>query len=127
MTPSKLLLDTHIVVWALTGKRFSDHTMDLLGLAEKLFCSAASVWELSIKAADGDIELPKGWVSSIIGTGIELMDVTTEHAQAIAAVTIKTADPFDRLLVAQAMTEGLGLLTADRALISSPYPFILKA
>jgi PIN domain nuclease of toxin-antitoxin system len=127
MTPTSLILDSHIIVWALNGQQLTKRTKVALGLADRLYCSAASVWELMIKSKDGGIELPKGWVDSVADTGIDLLDVTCAHALAIKAVELPHADPFDRLLVAQAMSEGFGLLTADQTLLKTPYPFIVKA
>jgi PIN domain nuclease of toxin-antitoxin system len=127
MTPSNLLLDSHVILWILSGENLSEPLKDTLGLADNLYCSAASVWELTIKANLGKLELPKGWLGSVTSSGIQLMDVTSDHALSISTVDILHGDPFDRLLVAQAMTEQLGLLTADQTLLKTAYPFIVKA
>jgi PIN domain nuclease of toxin-antitoxin system len=127
MSPSRLLLDSHIVLWSLSGEGLSARARDLMGTADSLYCSAASVWELTLKARAGKLELPKGWLDAVVASGIELMDITPEHALAVAVVDLPHGDPFDRLLLAQAMTEQVGLLTADKTLLETDYPFVVKA
>ena len=127
MDPSRLLLDTHIILWALDGVNLRERTHDIIGLADELVCSAASVWEISIKVKKGRMSLPSTWLSMIISNGVKLLDITSEHAYATASVDLPQGDPFDRLLVAQAMSEQLILLTADRILLNSHYPFIRQA
>jgi len=98
-----------------------------MGIADELICSAASIWEISIKAKKGKITLPTTWLGMIISSGISLMNITPEHAFTTAAIDLPHSDPFDRLLVAQAMSEQLRLLTADQTLLNSAYPFIVQA
>ncbi len=127
MAPSSILLDSHIVLWLLNQDPLSAQTKGLLTQALQLYCSAASVWELSIKAQSGKLELPSDWLKAVITSGIQLLDVTCEHALAIQGVEVPHGDPFDRLLVAQAMAERLALLTADAMLWQAHYSFIIRA
>jgi PIN domain nuclease of toxin-antitoxin system len=120
----RLLLDTHILLWALIEPdRLSD---DLRAQLEDrdhaVLFSAASIWEMSIKAALGRTDLkvaPSEIVAAAIDAGFEELPVRSAAALAVATLPHHHRDPFDRLLVAQAMTEPARLYTADAAL--APY------
>ena len=81
--------------------------------------SVASIWEISIKLSLGklrlDVELNDLVTVDVLGGGLTLLDVRKEHAIAVARLPFHHRDPFDRLLVAQAIVEGLDVVTADRA------------
>jgi PIN domain nuclease of toxin-antitoxin system len=127
MAPSSLLLDSHIVLWMLNQDPISTNAKRVIGQAPSLYCSAASIWELSIKAASGKLDVPETLLSAIRQSGIMFLDVTPEHAYYVRSVDLPHGDPFDKLLVAQARHEKLTLLTADATLIESRHPFILSA
>jgi PIN domain nuclease of toxin-antitoxin system len=119
----KLLLDTHIAIWALNEpRRLSEQARDLIADERNdVYVSAASVWEIAIKFAlakrrnappfSGEVAL-----RLFIEAGYRLLPVTPEHAVALDRLPPLHADPFDRMLVAQALHEPLRLLTADAAL-----------
>lgn len=114
----RLLLDTHVFVWfladspALTKKARKD-----IADAELVAVSAASIWELAIKASLGKIRIDvEGAHEGIEASGFVELPVRGSHAAAVAALEPIHRDPFDRLLVAQAKSEPLVLLTADRVL-----------
>lgn len=114
---SRLLLDTHLLLWAVSAPhKLSVATRKRIDDCE-VFVSAASIWEVSIKAAlgklDGD---PAALLAEIDPAGFRLLPVTGEHAAAVARLPKIHYDPFDRMLVAQAKTEPLLLLTNDAAL-----------
>jgi len=75
--------------------------------------SAASAWELAIKHAVGRLEAPARWHQEIIEFGFEPLAITFDHARESGELPRHHADPFDRMLVAQARLEGLTLVTAD--------------
>lgn len=114
---SRLLLDTHLLLWAVSApQKLSLATRKRLDACE-VFVSAASIWEVSTKTALGKLEAdPAALLAEIEPAGFRLLPVTGEHAAAVARLPLIHNDPFDRMLVAQAKTEPLLLLTNDAAL-----------
>lgn len=118
----KILLDTHVFIWLKTERaRFADATVRLFeDPANALYLSAASVWELAIKHATGRLRLPSSpqrYVAQRMAqSNISELAVTAAHALRAAALPAHHADPFDRMLVAQAQSEAMSLVTADRLL-----------
>jgi len=113
----RILLDTHLLLWALAEpEKLSATTRNRLDAAE-VFVSAASVWEVSIKVALGKLEAdPSELLAAIEPAGLVLLPITGLHAAAVATLPLLHRDPFDRMLVAQARTEPLILLTNDTVL-----------
>lgn len=113
---SRILLDTHLLLWAVSEpKKLSAHARRRIDEAE-VFVSAASIWEVSIKAALGKLTAdPARLLAEIEPAGFRLLPVTGQHATAVALLPPLHNDPFDRMLVAQAKTEPLILLTNDAA------------
>lgn len=115
----KLLLDTHLLLWAAsTPGRISTEGQSLINdVANSLYFSAASVWEVAIKAglkhADFTVQ-PTLLHRGLLDNGYIELAVTSQHATAVYGLPEIHKDPFDRLLVAQAVTEGLTLLTSDK-------------
>jgi len=88
-----------------------------LNSAEAVFVSAASIWESAIKASIGKLEVNvEELVSDIEASGFEALPVTAQHAARVAQLPAYHRDPFDRLLVAQAMHETMRLMTSDATL-----------
>lgn len=117
----KLLLDTHILVWALDDSpRLSAAARELLqDERNERWISAASFWELAIKIRLGKIALryPLHEVERhALEQGCRALDITIRHTLAVAGVECSTTDPFDRLLLAQCEVETLRLVTADAGL-----------
>ena len=114
----KLLLDTHIFLWAVAGdRRLKASARARLAAAESVYVSAASIWEIAIKARLGKIEGDAESLAAAIETsGFVELPITARHAAAVSALPLHHTDPFDRLLLAQAFSEPLHLLTADQAL-----------
>jgi PIN domain nuclease of toxin-antitoxin system len=114
---SRLLLDTHLLLWAVSAPhKLAAAARKRLDACE-VFVSAASIWEVSIKAALGKLDAdPAALLAEIEPAGFRLLPVTGEHAAAVARLPKIHNDPFDRMLVAQAKTEPLLLLTNDAAL-----------
>jgi PIN domain nuclease of toxin-antitoxin system len=116
---NSLLLDTNVVVWLLTGNRaaVSDHAVAALtDDAHPLLVSAASVWEIAIKRSLGKLRLADGWQAALRGLDVTPLPITSMHAEAVEDLPWHHRDPFDRLLVAQAMVEQCPLVTADTRL-----------
>ncbi len=123
----RLLLDTHLVLWTAQGSaRRSAEAIGLIeDLANEVFFSAASIWEIAIKTAKGrpdfmvDAERLRREMEN---NGYKELPVTAKHAAATAALPILHKDPFDRLFVAQAGVEELVLLTVDAMVARYPGP-----
>ena len=121
----RVLLDTHMVLWALTdSRRLSAKAREVLADAEnECWVSSASVWEIAIKVMLGKYELGQPLErlgDAIEEAGFRTLDVIVRHASAIERVAVPHADPFDRLLLAQCEVETLRLLTADKVLMRLP-------
>ena len=116
----KLLLDTHILLWAAgQPEKLSESTRTLLISSENsLFFSAASIWEVIIKLGLGreDFKVdPYRLRKMLIVHGYTELPVTAEHALKVNSLPLLHKDPFDRLLLAQARVEGMLLVTCDAA------------
>lgn len=123
----KLLLDTHLLLWAAAQpERLSSAVRVLLENPEhELFFSAASVWEVAIKAGLGRTDFqvePSVLRRGLLDNGYGELAVASEHAVAVTALPALHKDPFDRMLVAQAGLEGITLLTSDPWVAQYPGP-----
>ena len=114
----KLLLDTHVALWWLGGiETISDEARAAIeGSENDVFLSAASVWEAGVKVATGRLRLDAPLVPSAREAGMVELPVTWSHAERAASLPPVHGDPFDRMLVAQALAEGLVLVTRDPAI-----------
>lgn len=114
----RLLLDTHVFLWAVAGSPLlKPAARRIIESADQVHVSAASIWEVAIKARLGKIEAdPCELVDAIEASGFVELPVRAAHAAGVAQLVLHHNDPFDRLLIAQAMAEPLKLLTADALL-----------
>ena len=116
-----LLLDTHIALWAITDSpRLPPAAREhILNPKARLWVSAASLWEIAIKHALGRGDMPVSAESArgfFERAGYRLLAIEADHAVAVGRLPPLHTDPFDRLLVAQALTEPMHLLTHDARL-----------
>ena len=123
----KLLLDTHILLWvAGRSARLSSRARALIeDQGNELIFSAASVWEVALKRQNTDADFgadPSVLRRALVDSGYTELPVTGVHAAATVALPKGHKDPFDRLLLAQAITEGMTLITADAVLARYPGP-----
>jgi PIN domain nuclease of toxin-antitoxin system len=117
----RLLLDTHIALWAVVDDpRLSVRARDLIADPDgEVFVSTASLWEIAIKhalARGAPSDMPVSGQEALgyfRQAGYELLDISPAHVVAVETLPMLHADPFDRVLVAQAMTVPLRLLTHD--------------
>jgi PIN domain nuclease of toxin-antitoxin system len=122
-----LLLDTHVLLWAAgTPEKLSSQALDLLQDPENyLLFSAASLWEITIKRGLGRNDFrvePEVLRRGLVENGYAELAITSAHVMAVGHLPGIHKDPFDRILVAQAMTEGVLLLTADDMVAKYPGP-----
>lgn len=111
----RLLLDTHIYLWVVTDDRkLSKAARKLITEADDVFVSSASIWEASIKAGLGKLDADVNELVAAIDTsGFTELPVRAVHAAMVRNLPDIHRDPFDRLLIAQAICEPLRLITAD--------------
>jgi PIN domain nuclease of toxin-antitoxin system len=112
-----LLLDTHVVLWWLAGdSRLRGPSREAIEWAEnRAVISAASVWEAAIKKALGKVTFDQAeWQMFAEAQGFSELPVRNEHAWLAAELPRHHEDPFDRMLIAQAIVEGLTVMSGDR-------------
>lgn len=110
----RLLLDTHVMLWQLSGARsLGGRARELIGAATELAFSVVSFAEIGVKAAVGKLEVPDDLHAHVLETGVRVLALSADHGLAVASLPLHHRDPFDRLLIAQARQEGLTLVTAD--------------
>ncbi len=113
-----LVIDTHILIWIRTEPRkLRERDRSILTSSERRFISIVSLWELSTLARLGRVPAELDWFD--VPDSFDLITVDPNHCRAMATLPLHHRDPFDRMLIAQARSEGLGILTRDRAMI--PY------
>ena len=117
---SGLLLDTQVLLWLLDDNPLLGiRTRDRIAVSAAVYVSAASTWELAIKATVGKITLPDELDDAINRSGLRDLPVTRRHTLASDRTAPPHKDPFDAVLVAQATMERLTLLTADAKLLKA--------
>jgi PIN domain nuclease of toxin-antitoxin system len=110
-----LLVDTHVILWWLADDpTLSDELKDALDTEPDVRFSPASVWEVTIKQGLGKLKGPDDLPERIRDCGLRELPVTSLHAMTAGRLPAVHRDPFDRLLIAQARSEGLTLVTRDR-------------
>lgn len=121
----RLLLDTHVVLWQAAGEdRLGPRTRSHLEDADELRFSVVSFAEIGVKASIGKLDVPSDLADQVAAMGVRTLALTAEHGLAVAHLPTHHRDPFDRLLVAQARSEGLTLVTADRRIAAYDVPVI---
>jgi PIN domain nuclease of toxin-antitoxin system len=112
----RLLLDTNVVVWLLLGDRRSVTGAAAEALEDEsnaVSVSAVSVWEIAIKRSLGKLVIEDGWTKALRRLGFDPMPITAVHAEHVERLPWHHRDPFDRMLVTQALLEAQALVSAD--------------
>ena len=111
----RILVDTHIFIWCDRRPRAVAPTLlvTLRDPSNDVFVSVASVWEIAIKRASGKLDFATPIIRAVEGVGFGLLEITASHAEHAGGLPRHHGDPFDRMLIAQAMLEGLVLATND--------------
>ena len=114
----RLLLDTHVFIWgAMNDRRLCKNARGLIRKADEVFVSSASIWEIAIKAGLGKLDVDVDLlVLEIHDSGFIELPVHSTHAVRVRNMPLIHRDPFDRILVAQAINGSLHLMTKDRKL-----------
>lgn len=126
----KLLLDTHAFLWFINGDtRLSATARKLIeDITNDVYLSAGSVWEMAIKVSLGRLELPEPLndflEQQLNENNVGLLGITLSHAKQVAALPFHHRDPFDRLLIAQALAEEATLVSDDPELTKYPVKVI---
>jgi PIN domain nuclease of toxin-antitoxin system len=127
----RLLLDTHVWLWMIgDDERLNEPTHTALTDPENdIFLSAAAVWELAIKRAAGKLKFTGSPAVQVAihlkRSGVFPLPITADHALAAAALPMHHRDPFDRMMIAQALAEDLTLSTADARLSAYEVPLLM--
>jgi PIN domain nuclease of toxin-antitoxin system len=116
----ELLLDTHAFIWwRENSPRLGPEVRLRIASAGIVFVSVASAWEAAIKVGLGKLKLPQSFEAGVIASRFDKLPITFRHAEIVAMLPRHHSDPFDRMLVAQALCERLTLVSNDRRL--APY------
>lgn len=119
-----LLLDTHVLIWWDEGKRLSADARRAIRDADEVYVSAATAWEVAIKIGLGRLRPTRTVRQAVADSGFTELPVLMAHAERVATLPAHHRDPFDRLLVAQALEENLTLVSRDPALARYSAPLI---
>lgn len=126
----RTLLDTHAFLWFINGSdRLTDTARNhMVDLSNELVLSVASLWEIAIKTSIGKLELLHPF-DQLIPTQLEenvigLLPITINHLSSLVTLKFYHRDPFDRLIIAQAKTESMPIITGDAAFTNYPVDII---
>ena len=121
-----LLLDTHVFIWwNADDARLAAAAREAIDDPEnRILVSAANVWEISIKRKSGKLTFRHNILDALARDGVAMLDITPMHADVAGSLPLHHADPFDRLLVAQAKIEGFVLVTQHRQLLPYGIPLL---
>ena len=113
----RLLLDTHSFLWWwVDDERLPKKMRDIIGHADEVFVSAASTWEMAIKQRLGKLKFEGRFDEAVATCGFAELPVRFAHAEMVRALPHHHRDPFDRMLISQALLERLSLVTGDAAI-----------
>lgn len=113
---NKFLIDTHVLLWWLAAdSQLGDSAKKQIARADnQIFCSVASYWEMVIKESLGKLKFPKKLFATLDEQGIILLPIHGKHVMQLQLLPNIHKDPFDRILIAQALSERLILITGDK-------------
>lgn len=119
----RLLLDSHIFLWwKAMDPRLPPAVVAAISNAAVVYVSAATTWELGIKASLGKLQVPEPVQDAVLAANFSELPIRFVHTRVAAALPPLHSDPFDRMLVAQASCEGLTLVTHDQRILQYSVP-----
>lgn len=123
---TSLLVDTHALLWWRgEHRRLSARAHEAIGNPDaSLYFSAASIWEIAIKRAQGNLDVPEDLLDTMEQRGFVELPVSARHGLIAGALPPHHRDPFDRMLVAQAQSEGFTLVTNDERIAAYDVPVL---
>ena len=112
-----VLLDTRaLLLWTTEAGDLSGRALRLLDdRRTRAVISSASIWEMAIKQRRGKLRLPEAYFDALLSSDVQILAITERHALAAGMLPLHHADPFDRMLIAQAQAEGIPLVGSDAA------------
>ena len=121
-----ILLDTHTLLWWLDDNpTLSKEARTAISESTNIvFISVAVIWEIRIKQSLGKLKIPKNFKEVLEAQAFEMLDITFEHAHKISLLADYHRDPFDRMLIAQAMVERFTIITRDNNIMKYKVPII---
>lgn len=123
----RLLLDTHVLLWWLSEQRIAPKARAAIAAADSdVWVSAATVWEMSIKSGLGKLAVPDDLADQLGHHQFEVLAIGLEHALTVRTLPAHHTDPFDRMLVSQALCEDLTVVTRDSNIARYDVP-VLRA
>lgn len=121
----RLLLDTHVVLWQLSGlKALGPQARRVIESATELRFSVVSFAEIGVKVGIGKLTVPADLPDRVTASGVRVLSLSGEHGMRVADLPLHHRDPFDRLLIAQALSEDLTVVTADDRIAAYDVPVI---
>lgn len=115
----KLILDTHVLLWFLSSdSKIPNYTLREIEIADVCYVSMATLWEIAIKVSLRKLELDytlSAFIKLISESGFKILPISASHVVNVANLQFHHRDPFDRLIIAQALTEDLRLVSQDAA------------
>jgi PIN domain nuclease of toxin-antitoxin system len=123
----KYLLDTHVLIWWLENQqKLSTTARKIIGIHNhEIMVSSASLWEMAIKSGLGKLRTPPDAIERIRDENFTLIDIKPIHAMKVLELPSIHQDPFDRMLIAQALVEGATLVTRDKRIVKYPVDCIM--
>ena len=111
-----ILLDTHIVFWSITnsGKLSAPLAEQLISRQNRIWLSAICLAEMSIKMSIGKLKIPDGFGAALDGLGFEPLPFRADHAAMLGTLELHHRDPFDRMIIAQALVGNMVIATQDK-------------
>jgi len=122
----RLLLDTHAALWWLSDpeKLTAEARLAIASIENEVYLSSASLWEIHLKAGKGKLNVPPSLIEALSEQEIDELKITWKHTERTRTLPLIHLDPFDRLLIAQALEEGLTLVTRDGLIQQYKVPII---
>lgn len=122
----RLLLDSNAYIWAITRPAELSATARraIEDLENDRFVSIACLWEMTVKRAVGKLSLPDNYMDGVVHIGATLLTINVAHLRQVQLLPLHHRDPFDRMMIAQAMAEGLTIVTRDRAFRAYGMPLL---